>query len=81
LHRGRALQVVDNLPCPVLPGQGRAGQVTLGTGQGRVRLRNFLQGRLQVMYVVTCQPATNFAYQILSTSFLKLYIKKRIEVS
>ena len=49
----RAVQDVENLPCPALPGQG---------GQGRARLRKFLKGRLQVMDVVTCQPAINFMY-------------------
>jgi len=38
----RALQVEGNLPCPALPCQGRAGQVTVVAGQGRARLQQFL---------------------------------------
>ncbi len=62
------------LPCPALPGQVRAGYATSRAGEGRARLRKFLKGRLQVMNVLTCQPAINFVYQIFSTSFLKLNI-------
>jgi hypothetical protein len=57
----RALQVVSNLPCPVLPGQGRVGQVTRVTGQGRARLLDFLQGRLQAIMVITCQPVVEIS--------------------
>jgi hypothetical protein len=48
----RALQGIENLPCPAL------------TGQGRVRLQKLLQGRLQGMNVITCQPVTNFILTI-----------------
>ena len=50
----RALQDAGNLPCPVLPWQGRAGQGTKTTGQGRIRLQKILKGRLQGVRVVTC---------------------------
>jgi len=51
-----------NLPRPALHWQGRA------------RSPIFLKGRLQVMNVIACQPTINFAHQILSASFLKVYI-------
>jgi len=54
LLRTRALQGIENLPCPALPGQGRAGQGKISAGQGRIRLQKILQGRLQVTKVVTC---------------------------
>ena len=50
----RALQDAGNLPCPALPCQGRAGQGTKTTGQGRIRLQKILKGRLQGVRVVTC---------------------------
>jgi hypothetical protein len=77
----RALQVVSNLPCPALPCQGRAGQVTVAAGQGRARLQKFSQGRLQGMDVVTCQPAINFVHSIWSISFVKYTERKRTEVN
>jgi len=44
----RALQGIENLPCPAL------------TGQGKIRLQKLLQGRLQGKKVITCQPVTSF---------------------
>jgi hypothetical protein len=65
------------VPCPVLPCPARAGQVTLPAGQGRVRLRKFLKGRLQVMNVITCQSAINCVSDIFYIFSKVKHIKKK----